>query len=137
MCICEVAHFYLFTDKGGASFLMASKDLIEVVTGLENYISVSGITDKVIEVYCNACNNAIAEEKDIEYGLALTKRTKGLIEDFTALQMGQSLWDVEKYCHDKHVYPCHCTCKSITISYISCKHITFNLFNNFIIRERR
>ena len=82
---------------------MASKDLIEAVTGLENYIRVNGVTDKVIEVYCNACNTAISDEKDVEYGLTLTKRAKGLIEDFTALKMGRSLWDVEKYCYEKHI----------------------------------
>lgn len=95
--------FYLFTDKGGAPFLMASKDLIEVVSSLENYISTNGVTDKAIEVYVNACNNAIIEEKDIAYGLTLTKRAKGLIEGFTALQMGRSLWDIEKYCYEKHI----------------------------------
>lgn len=82
---------------------MASKDLIEAVTGLENYISVNGVTDKAIEVYCNACNTAIVDEKDIDYGLTLTKRVKGLIEDFTKLQMGRSLWDIEKYCYEKHI----------------------------------
>ena len=82
---------------------MPSKDLIEAVTGLENYISVNGVTDKAIEVYCNACNTAIADEKDVDYGLTLTKRAKGLIEDFTKLQMGRSLWDIEKYCYEKHI----------------------------------
>lgn len=82
---------------------MASKELIEAVTGLENYISVNGVTDKAIEVYCNACNTAIVDEKDVDYGLILTKRAKGLIENFTALQMGRSLWDVEKYCYEKHI----------------------------------
>ena len=82
---------------------MASKDLIEAVTGLENYISLNGVTDKAIEVYCNACNTAIVDEKDIDYGLTLTKRAKGLIEDFTKLQMGRSLWDIEKYCYEKHI----------------------------------
>lgn len=82
---------------------MASKDLIEAVTGLENYISVNGVTDKAIEVYCNACNTAIVDEKDVEYGLTLTKRAKGLIEDFTKIQMGRSLWDIEKYCYEKHI----------------------------------
>lgn len=82
---------------------MASKYLIEAVTGLENYISVNGVTDKAIEVYCNACNTAIVDEKDVDYGLTLTKRAKGLIEDFTKLQMGRSLWDIEKYCHEKNI----------------------------------
>lgn len=82
---------------------MASKDLIEAVTGLENYISVNGVTDKVIEVYCNACNTAIADEKDIDYGLTLTKRAKGLIEDFTRQLSGMSIYDLDSYCNQKKV----------------------------------
>lgn len=82
---------------------MASKDLIEAVTGLENYISVNGITDKAIEVYCNACNTAISDEKDVEYGLALTKRAKGLIEDFTRQLSGMSIYDLDSYCNQKKV----------------------------------
>ena len=50
---------------------MASKDLIEAVTGLENYISVNGVTDKAIEVYCNACNTAIVDEKDIDFRFSI------------------------------------------------------------------
>ena len=82
---------------------MASKDLIDVVSGLENYISANGVTDKVIEVYVNACNNAINEEKDIAYGLTLTKRVKGLIEDFTRQLSGMSIYDLDSYCNQKKV----------------------------------
>lgn len=82
---------------------MASKDLIEAVTGLENYISVNGVTDKAIEVYCNACNTAIVDEKDIDYGLTLTKRAKGLIEDFTRQLSGMSIYDLDSYCNQKKV----------------------------------
>lgn len=82
---------------------MASKDLIEAVTGLENYISVNGVTDKAIEVYCNACNTAIVDEKDIDYGLTLTKRAKGLIEDFTKKLSGMSIYDLDSYCNQKKV----------------------------------
>lgn len=82
---------------------MASKDLIEAVTGLENYISVNGVTDKAIEVYCNACNTAIVDEKDVDYGLTLTKRAKGLIEDFTRQLSGMSIYDLDSYCNQKKV----------------------------------
>lgn len=82
---------------------MASKDLIEAVTGLENYISVNGVTDKAIEVYCNACNTAIADEKDVEYGLSLTKRVKGLIEDFTRQLSGVTIYDLDSYCNANKV----------------------------------
>lgn len=82
---------------------MASKDLIEAVTGLENYISVNGVTDKAIEVYCNACNTAIVDEKDVDYGLTLTKRAKGLIEDFTRQLSGVTIYDLDSYCNANKV----------------------------------
>lgn len=82
---------------------MASKDLIEAITGLENYIRVNGITDKAIEVYCNACNTAIVDEKDIDYGLTLTKRAKGLIEDFTRQLSGVTIYDLDSYCNANKV----------------------------------
>lgn len=82
---------------------MASKDLIEAVTGLENYISANGVTDKAIEVYCNACNTAIVDEKDVEYGLTLTKSAKGIIEDFTRQLSGMSIYDLDSYCNQKKV----------------------------------
>lgn len=82
---------------------MASKDLIEAVTGLENYISVNGVTDKAIEVYCNACNTAIVDEKDVDYGLTLTKRAKGLIEHFTKQLSGISIYALDSYCNQNKV----------------------------------
>lgn len=82
---------------------MASKDLMDVVSGLENYISANGVTDKVIEVYVNACNNSINEEKDVDYGLTLTKRAKGLIEDFTRQLSGVTIYDLDSYCNANKV----------------------------------
>lgn len=79
---------------------MALKDLIEAVTGLENYISVNGVTDKAIEVYCNACNTAIVDEKDVEYGLTLTKRAKGLISEYSRLQTNLDFYGIERFCQE-------------------------------------
>jgi len=76
---------------------------MDVVSGLENYISANGVTDKVIEVYVNACNNAIIEEKDIDYGLTLTKRAKGLIEDFTRQLSGVTIYELDSYCNANKV----------------------------------
>lgn len=67
---------------------MASQSLISTVNGYENYIKDKGIDEQVINAYVDACSVAINGEKDIEYGLQLTKRAKELIEDFcTAKQV--------------------------------------------------
>lgn len=61
---------------------MASQSLIFTVNGYENYIKKNGIDEQVINAYVDACSVAINGEKDIEYGLQLTERTKELIERF-------------------------------------------------------
>lgn len=79
---------------------MASQSLISTVNGYENYIEDKGIDEQVINAYVDACSVAINGEKDIEYGLQLTKRAKGLIEDFCTAKTGGTIWDLEKYAFD-------------------------------------
>lgn len=79
---------------------MASQSLISTVNGYENYIKRNGIDEQVINAYVDACSVAINGEKDIEYGLQLTKRTKELIEDFCTAKTGGTIWDLEKYAFD-------------------------------------
>jgi hypothetical protein len=81
-------------------FFMASQSLISTVNGYENYIKRNGIDEQVINAYVDACSVAINGEKDIEYGLQLTKRTKELIEDFCTAKTGGTIWDLEKYAFD-------------------------------------
>lgn len=79
---------------------MASQSLISTVNGYENYIKDKGKDEQVINAYVDACSVAINGEKDIEYGLQLTKRAKELIEDFCTAKTGGTIWDLEKYAFD-------------------------------------
>lgn len=79
---------------------MASQSLISTVNGYENYIQDKGKDEQVINAYVDACSVAINGEKDIEYGLQLTKRAKELIEGFCTAKTGGTIWDLEKYAFD-------------------------------------
>ena len=84
---------------------MASQSLISTVDSYENYIERNGIDEQVINAYVDACSVAINGEKDIEYGLQLTKRAKELIEGFCTAKTGGTIWDLEKYAFDhKNTY---------------------------------
>lgn len=76
---------------------MVSQSLISTINGYENYIERNGIDEQVIDAYVDACSVAINGEKDIEYGLQLTKRAKELIEGFCMTKTGGTIWDLEKY----------------------------------------
>ena len=76
---------------------MASSSLISTINGYENYIERNGIDETVIEAYVEACSVAINNEKDTEYGLQLTKRSKELIERYCMELTGGMIWDLEKY----------------------------------------
>ena len=76
---------------------MASKYLKETVQSYENYIEKNGIDEQVTNAYVDACSVAINGEKDIEYGLKLTKRAKDIIECFCKYKTGGTIWDLEKY----------------------------------------
>lgn len=76
---------------------MASENLKQTIQGYENYIQAHGIDETVIEAYVEACSVAINNEKDTEYGLQLTKRSKELIERYCIAQTGGTIWDLEKY----------------------------------------
>lgn len=79
---------------------MASQSLISTVDSYENYIKENAIDEQVINAYVDACSVAINGEKDIEYGLQLTKRAKELIEGFCTAKTGGTIWDLEKYAFD-------------------------------------
>nr|DAF82197.1 MAG TPA: Terminase [Caudoviricetes sp.] len=86
----------MLLESGGA-FLLASSSLISTINGYENYIERKWIDETVIEAYVEACSVAINNEKDTEYGLQLTKRSKELIERYCMAQTGGTIWDLEKY----------------------------------------
>ena len=78
-------------------FLLASKELINTVNQYDNFIKTHPVDESVISAYVEACKVAINGEKDIEYGLELTKRSKGIIEQFCMDKTGGTIWDLEKY----------------------------------------
>lgn len=82
---------------------MASKYLKETVQSYENYIEKNGIDESVIDAYIEAAGVAINTEKDIQYGLQLTKRSKSLVERFCMKKTGGTIWELEKYAFENKV----------------------------------
>lgn len=82
---------------------MASKYLKETVQSYENYIEKNGIDESVIDAYIEAAGVAINTEKDIQYGLQLTKRSKGIVEHFCMDKTGGTIWKLEKYAFENKV----------------------------------
>jgi len=79
---------------------MASQGLISTINGYENYIKRNGIDESAMDAYIEASEVAIKTEKDIQYGLQLTKRCKEIIERFCVEHSGVGIWDLEKYAQD-------------------------------------
>lgn len=79
---------------------MASKELINTINQYDNFIKTHPVDESVISAYVEACKVAINGEKDIEYGLQLTKISKGIIEQFCMKQTGGTIWDLEKYAQE-------------------------------------
>lgn len=82
---------------------MASFELISAVQDYEKYISNNGINEQVIDAYCEAVKTAVTNEKDIEYGLKISKRCKEIIETFCIDTSGGTIWDLEKYAFKEKV----------------------------------
>ena len=82
---------------------MASFELISAVQEYEEYIKTNGINERVIDAYCEAVKTAATNEKDIEYGLKISKRCKEIIETFCIDTSGGTIWDLEKYAFKEKV----------------------------------
>ena len=95
ICITQAGVLFIFWK--GASFSMASQNLINTIQGYENHILQNGITIEPIDAYIKAVDYAINTEKDVEYGLQLSTRAKELIEQLVLKSTGGSIWELEKY----------------------------------------
>lgn len=82
---------------------LASKYLKETVQSYEKYIEKNEIDESVIDAYIEASGVAINAEKDIQYGLQLTKRSKDIVERFCIVKTGGTIWDLEKYAFENKV----------------------------------
>ena len=76
---------------------MSSQYLQNKVSEYENYIARKGIDESVIDAMSMAAEVAILREKDVKYGLTVSKRSKELIGSFVFGQTGGTLWDLEKF----------------------------------------
>ena len=76
---------------------MSSQYLQDKVSEYENYIARKGIDESVIDAMSMAAEVAILQEKDVKYGLTVSKRSKELIESFVFGQTGGTLWNLEKF----------------------------------------
>lgn len=76
---------------------MSSQYLQKKVSEYENYIARKGIDESVIDAMSMAAEVAILQEKDVKYGLTVSKRAKELIGSFVFGQTGGTLWDLEKF----------------------------------------
>lgn len=76
---------------------MSSQYLQNKVSEYENYIARKGIDESVIDAMAMASEVAILQEKDVKYGLTVSKRAKELIGSFVFGQTGGTLWDLEKF----------------------------------------
>ena len=76
---------------------MSIQYLQNKVSEYENYIARKGIDGSVIDAMSMAAEVAILQEKDVKYGLTISKRAKELIGSFVFGQTGGTLWDLEKF----------------------------------------
>ena len=75
---------------------MASLELRKAIQSYENYISVHGISEDVINAYVQAVKVALQTEKDREYGLKVSARVKGLLSQYVLKEtQGYTIDDLE------------------------------------------
>lgn len=74
-----------------------SLELQNAIKNYENYIQANGIDEQVINAYVDASTVAIKTEKNIPYGLQITKRAKEIIEQFCIKNSGGTIFDLEEY----------------------------------------
>lgn len=74
---------------------MASFELVNAIRDYENYISIHGIDENVIDAYVLASQTAYKEDR--EYGLSVSARAKEIIEQFIYNLVGADSWELEKY----------------------------------------
>lgn len=81
-------------------FFMASQSLKDTIANYENYIKVNGITEELVNAYVQAVEVAIVGEKDVKYGLEVSKRVKELIRQFITNLTGGTFEQLEDYAQE-------------------------------------
>ena len=84
---------------------MASKELQNAINGYENYIERHGIDEEVVNAYVLVAGKALVVEKDVEFGLSVSEKSKKLINKFLLKQADGDIWALERYQQDKETTP--------------------------------
>ncbi len=79
---------------------MASLELTQSIENYENYIQQHGVDEAVVNAMVEASKVAILTEKDTEYGLKVSARTKELLNQFVIQRTGGNIWALERYAQD-------------------------------------
>lgn len=75
---------------------MASKELQNAINGYENYIERHGIDLDVLNAFVTASKVALVTEKDSDFGLNISKKTKMLLQNYVLKEtQGYTLDDLE------------------------------------------
>lgn len=81
---------------------MASESLVKTVRSYQDYIDRNGISENVIEAIIMAAKTSIQAEKDVEFGLKVTKLAKAVIDRFVYQKSGGTIFDLDSYCNLHH-----------------------------------
>ena len=84
---------------------MASKELENAIQGYENYIEQHGIDEEVINACVLVAGKALVVEKDIEFGLEVSQKSKNLINGFLLKKADGDVWTLERFQQDKETTP--------------------------------
>ena len=79
---------------------MASLELTQSIENYENYIQQHGVDEAVVNAMVEASKVAILTEKDTEYGLKVSARTKELLNQFVIQPTRGYIQTLEQYAQD-------------------------------------
>ena len=83
-------------------FFMASKKLIRKWSDYEQKAQTDGLSEELLNAMVKACETAFKTEKDREFGLKISKKTKNYIAYMVLQLTGGTLWMLEKYCFENN-----------------------------------
>jgi len=94
---------------------MASQKLKDAVKSYDKYLLMDGrdiktmrkraFEEQTMNAYTAACKVALETEKDIEYGLKLSKRVKNMLNDFATSKGYDDIFHLERWYRDKEELP--------------------------------
>lgn len=76
----------------------------DTISGYERYINENGVDKDVLQAFVIASKAVFSEEKDIEYGLSITKRAKELYDKYLLNATGGTLFDLELFAYENDTY---------------------------------